>query len=169
NHTSPLDIPALLIAIPDLRFVMAADLLSGSFLAVAGRCLGLEAVDRRRPTTGARQLARLAGRFGNGPLAIFPEGGIVPARQGSRFHAGAFSLAIAAGAVVVPVAIHRAAERLAPRARLRVVPGPVLVEILDPIPVGGLGRGVRRHLRDQAEEAIQCPRDGTSAAASSGV
>jgi len=154
NHSSPLDIPALIIAIPDLRLVMAADLLPGALRRVARRAFGLESVDRRHPIQGVRELAALADRFGTGPLAIFPEGAIAPAGQRLEFKTGAFSLAVGAGVAVVPVAIHHTAERLPPRGALRLTSGAIVVEILEPIEPGCTGRLDRRRMRDLAEAQI---------------
>src|SRR5579884_479215 len=160
NHSSLLDIPALMIAIPNLRLVMAADLLPGALRRLARRAFGLETVDRRRPTRGVRDLALLADRFGSGPLAIFPEGAIAPAGRQGDFKAGAFALAVKAGVAVVPVAIHHTAKRLPPGAALRVSSGPVVVEVLETIESCVVGHIDRRRLRDLVEDRVSAAMGG---------
>lgn len=169
NHSSPLDIPVLLLAVPDLRFVMAADLLPSPLRALARRCLGMATVDRRRPREGVRDLDRLAAGFGPGPLAIFPEGGIAPTARRTPFKTGPFDLAIQAGVPLVPIAIHDTALRLPPRGALRVRSGPVMVEVLDAIDTGELDRHHRRALRDGVQARIEAALGGGSSAKQPGL
>jgi len=154
NHSSPLDVVVLAIAEPDLRFVMASDLLPGAARAVVERVLGMASVDRRDPARGLGDLRRLATRFGAGRYAIFPEGAIAPAGGRLAFKTGPFDLALRAEVPLVPVAIHGTSACLAPRGRLLVRPGVITVEYLDPVPTAGLGVRDRRTLRDRTEAAL---------------
>jgi len=70
------------------------------------------------------------------------------------FKSGPFVLAIQSARAVLPVAIRGASASLAPRAQLRLRPGLVTVEVLDPIPVSGLGLGDRKALREATRGAI---------------
>ncbi len=154
NHSSPLDIPAMLVARPDIRFLAAADLFGNPLLAIAMRALETVPVDRRDGAAARRQLAKLAADGGDLRLAVFAEGRIAPAERRLPFKWGAFALAIGTGASVVPVAIHNTGDLLPPGGRLALRPGRVTVEFLAPIPTTGLGRADREYLRHQTEEAV---------------
>jgi 1-acyl-sn-glycerol-3-phosphate acyltransferase len=154
NHSSALDIPALLVALPDVRFVAAADLYRNRLLALALRALGSVPVDRRDPRAAAAQLGALARSGTPLCLVVFPEGGIPPAGERRRFKSGAFALAIDTGATVVPVAIAGTDRALPPRAALAVRPGTVTIDLLAPIATDGLTVRDRKALRDQANDAV---------------
>ena len=108
NHSSPMDIPALLWADPDVRFMAAADLFRIPLLAAAMRSVGTVPIDRKDHDRARDQLDRLVdarSRGFGGSIAIFAEGGIAPAGTHLPFKSGAFSLAIRTATPVVPVAI----------------------------------------------------------------
>lgn len=157
NHASPMDIPALLLADPEVQFVAAQDLYRIPLLAPAMRALGTLSVDRRDRAHGRRQLEDLAdgGTIGStGDLAIFAEGAIAPAGTRLPFRSGAFRLAIRSGRPVAPVALHGTDAVLAPGGRLTVRPGVVTVEFLDLVPTVGLDLDDHRVLRDHVEQVI---------------
>jgi 1-acyl-sn-glycerol-3-phosphate acyltransferase len=154
NHSSPLDIPAVLTACEDVRFLAAAELFRIPLLAGAMRALGTEPIDRRHPAHAYQELAQLAAVGGPRRLAIFAEGGIAPAGQRLPFKNGAFVLAIETGSAVVPVAIHGTADLLAPHARFAIRPGTITVELLDPIPTSGLTHDDREGLRDRVQALV---------------
>ncbi|HET6793578.1 MAG TPA: lysophospholipid acyltransferase family protein [Acidimicrobiales bacterium] len=154
NHSSPLDIAALVLAYPEIRFVAAADLYRIPLLRGAMRALGTVPVDRHRPRQGRQDLLALVASGAPPLLAIFPEGGIPPAGRRRPFKTGAFALAIDTGALVVPVAIRGTAELLPPGAAFGLRPGEVTVALLDPIDTFGLGPHDRRTLRDRAQSAV---------------
>ena len=60
NHSSPMDIPALLVACPDVRFVAAAELFRIPLLAAAMKALDTISLERRDPEVARRQLAAFA-------------------------------------------------------------------------------------------------------------
>lgn len=157
NHSSPLDIPALLVARPDVRFVAAADLFGNRVLAAAMRALGTIEIDRRNARNARRQLAELAAVTEAGRplcLAVFPEGGIAPRGRRLPFKSGAFLVAIETGATVVPVVITGTADLLPPGGRMAVRAGTVTIELLEPIPTDGMVTRDRKALRDRAEAAL---------------
>ena len=164
NHSSPMDIPALLWADRDVRFMAAADLFHIPLLAAAMRALRAVPIDRRDRDRADRQVDDLVQevRAGyTGAIAIFAEGGIAPFGQRLPFKSGAFSLAIRTGSPVVPVVIHGSDRVLRPRGRLLVRPGLVTVEFLDAIETVGLTFDDRQVLGDHVRDLI-C---GTVAAA----
>jgi 1-acyl-sn-glycerol-3-phosphate acyltransferase len=154
NHASPIDIPALLMALPDVHFLAAADLYRIPLLSSAMRALDTTPIDRHTPTVARHQLREIAARPGPLCLAVFPQGGIAAAGEHRRFKSGAFELAIAAGATVVPVVIRGAARVLPSRAQLGVRPGVVRIGVRPPISTEHLTAADRRALRDRAEMAV---------------
>lgn len=153
NHSSPLDIPAMLVADPAAIFVAGADLFKIPLLAAAMRAMGTVAVDRR--SRNRTELHLPAGVASDDlSLVVFPEGGIAPSGQRRAFHRGAFALAIQHHALVVPVAIHHSAEALPPRSRLGVRPATVTIEFLHPIPTTALTHADRHRICEQAERRI---------------
>jgi len=157
NHSSPMDIPALLFALPSIRFLAAADLFRIPLLASAMRALGTQPIDRRDHDRSQRQLDALVAdrRAGDGfDLAIFPEGGIAPAGVRLPFKSGAFTLAIRTTSAIVPVAIHGTDAVLRPKGRLLVRPGVVTIEFLDGIATDGLTLDDRHVLRDHVQDLV---------------
>lgn len=148
NHTSPVDIPALLVARADLRFVAAAELFDVPLLGSAIRALGSVPVVRRRDA----HLPELAGA---GPVVVFAEGGIPEPGILPRFETGAFVLAIRAAVPVVPVTIHGSAAVLPRGARIWARPGLIRVEYHEPIPTSGLTLADRKALRDRTERVVR--------------
>ena len=157
NHSSPMDIPVLLWARPDVQFMAAADLFRIPLLASAMRALGTVPIDRRDHDHAQRQLGDLVEmrrRGTSGDVAVFAEGGIAPLGTRLPFKSGAFTLAIRTGSPVVPVAINGSGTVLRPRGRLLVRPGVVTVEFLDPVPTTGLSLDDRHALRDHVESVV---------------
>lgn len=152
NHSSLLDVPALLVVLPDARFLAAADLYRFPLLSSALRALGSVPLDRRHPKEGRRQIAELAVTGLEGTIVVFPEGAI-PQEGRLRFKTGAFELAASAGLAVCPVAIVGSAAVVPPGGHLRVNPGRVVVRLLAPIAATDETHA-RRGLRDQAEAAV---------------
>ena len=157
NHSSPMDIPALLLADADVRFMAAEDLFRIPLLASAMRALDTVPIDRRDSDHAHRQLDALVAHDPDGPgtdLVVFPEGGIAPLGERLPFKSGAFSLAIRSGSAVVPVAICGTDQVLPPRGRLAVRPGVVTVEFLDAIDTAGLTLDDRHVLRDHVQDLV---------------
>ena len=157
NHSSPLDIPAVLVACPQVRFIAAAELFRIPLLAAAMRALRTVPLERRDPAVAREQLAALVEepegtRTSN--LVIFPEGAIAPRGTQLPFKGGAFALAIQTGIPIVPVAIHRSADVLAPHGRLAVRPGVVTVELLDAVSTTGLTVEDRGALRNEVRDIV---------------
>ena len=153
NHSSPLDIAALLAVEPDVTFVAAAELFRVPLLAAAMRALRTVPVDRRSRT--GVHLALPAGLAGPAlALTVFPEGGIAPPGRRLPFRRSPFALAVEHGATLVPVAIHSSERVLPPRSALGVRPGTVTVEFLPPIATAGRSMADRGALCEMAEHRI---------------
>ncbi|HET9731717.1 MAG TPA: lysophospholipid acyltransferase family protein [Acidimicrobiales bacterium] len=150
NHSSFLDIAALLVADDAVIFVAGADLYRIPLLAGAMRALGTVPIDRR--SGGGVHLALPETTVPDGlRLVVFPEGGISPAGQRRSFRRSAFALAIECGATVVPIAIHGSAAVMSRRDKLALRPGRITVEFLRAIPTDGMTMDDRHALTATAE------------------
>lgn len=87
-------------------------------------------------------------------LVMFPEGGIAPTAEVEPFKTGAFVVAIQSGVPVIPVAITGSSAVLPRKGRLRLRPGTVRVELLDPIPTDGLDIDDRTDLARRARARV---------------
>jgi 1-acyl-sn-glycerol-3-phosphate acyltransferase len=155
NHSSLMDIPAMLVACPGVRFVAAAELFRIP-LATAMRALDTIPLERRDPEVARRQLAAFARTesAGRSRILIFPEGGIASSGERLAFKSGAFALAIETGVPVVPIAICGTDDVLPPRGRLVVRPGKVRVRVLEPVSAEGLGMDQRVAFRDSVRQSL---------------
>ena len=154
NHTSPMDIAALLVARPDARFVAAAELFRIPLLGAAMRALGTVPIERGDATASRHRVTALSRPEPGRRLVMFPEGGIAPSSEVLPFKTGAFVVAINSGAPVVPVAISGAAAVLPPHGHLRIRPGTVHVDLLDPVPTTGLTTVNRAELSARTRSAV---------------
>ena len=152
NHSSPADIPAMLAAVSDARFLAAAELFRIPLLGWAMRAMGSVPINRSRPRDAQRQLD---GTPSEGSVVVFAEGGIPAEHERVRFKTGAFVLAIETRRAVVPVSIHGAADVLPRGRRLRVLPGVVTVQLHEPIATTGMTLADRKMLRDSTEHAVR--------------
>ncbi len=139
NHTSYMDIPALLAAIPhQFRFFAKKGLyripLLGTHLNRAGH-LPVDRTNARDSLKSMSEGARIVREQGTSVL-LFPEGGRSPV--GLRaFKEGAAYIAIKAGVPVVPIAIVGMREKL-PMHSIHLRSGNVTVRVGDPIPTEGM-------------------------------
>ena len=154
NHTSPMDIAALLVARPGVRFVAAAGLFRIPLLGGAMRALGTVPIERGDAASAHARVTALSRPEPGRELVMFAEGGIAPTAEVLPFKTGAFVVAIHSGAPVVPVAISGAADVLAPRGHLRIRPGTVHVDLLDPVPTAGLSTVNRTDLSARTRSAV---------------
>lgn len=164
NHRSHFDIAVLIAALPGARFAAKKELFADRALGPPMRALGMIPIDRDDPTAARRALDEAATPKGRrASVVIFPEGTRAPAGEMLPFKGGAFVFAIQAQAPVVPVAIHNTAEVMPAHGYLSILGGPVVVEVLDPLPTAGLGLEDRNNLKEQAGkvlvEALR-PQDG---------
>jgi 1-acyl-sn-glycerol-3-phosphate acyltransferase len=165
NHSSPLDIAAMLFVVPEVRFLASAELFRVPLLSAAMRGMRTIPIERRDRQTARRQLDGLVdtvASMSDFKIVIFPEGGIPAAGARFPFKAGAFELAIRIGAPILPVAIHGSAAVLPPKSRLGVRPGKVCIQALGPISTDGLTLEDLSGVRGEAERAILAALDVTA-------
>ena len=154
NHSSPLDIAAMLIARPDVRFAAAAEWFDVPLLGGAVRALGSVPVDRSNPRAARTEMARLVESDEPFSLVVFAQGGIPESGEPFAFKTGAFQLAIDAKALVVGVAISGAGRVLPRGHKVLVKPGVVRVRVLEPVATAGMTPRDRKALRTTTEVAV---------------
>jgi 1-acyl-sn-glycerol-3-phosphate acyltransferase len=134
NHSSYLDVPALLAAIPaEFRFVAKRELARAPLIGAVirkARHLTVDRVDLSRGVADAEYITRVL-RQGTSVL-FFPEGTFVRASGILPFRLGAFKAAVEARCPVVPVGL-RGTREILPAYRWLPRRGPITVTIGAPI------------------------------------
>jgi 1-acyl-sn-glycerol-3-phosphate acyltransferase len=156
NHASAADIPILFGNLPfQFRVIAKESLFRIPILGWCMRLAGYISIDRSNPRKAVKSLKRAAQRLQTGlPVLVFPEG--TRSRTGAlqRFTAGAFLLAIEAGAPVVPVGISGSFDILV-KGSMRVRPGvQIHVHIGSPIDTRGYKTRDRDRLAEEAHAAV---------------
>jgi 1-acyl-sn-glycerol-3-phosphate acyltransferase len=139
NHSSFLDIPAILSRLPyQFRFFAKKGLYRIPFLGTHLRRAGHLPVDRSSPRASLKSMTeggRLIAERGVSVL-LFPEGG--RSLDGLReFRDGAAYIAIKAGVPLVPIALV-GMRPLLPMGSIHIRRGKVVLRVGDPIPTAGL-------------------------------
>lgn len=156
NHSSYMDIPALLARIPfQFRFFAKKGLYKIPFLGWHLHRAGHLPVDRSNARNSLKSMsegARIVAERGVSVL-LFPEGGRT--KVGLReFKEGAAYIAIKAGVPVVPVAIAGLRELL-PMGSIHLRKGEAVVRVGQPIPTAGMKSGDREELTRKLHGEIQ--------------
>lgn len=153
NHQSALDIPVLYAGLSrPLCFIAKKELFMIPFFGWGIAAMGHVSIDRSSARKARESLARGVERLKRNSfsLILFPEGTrSVDGRLGV-FKQGSFALAIEAGVTVVPLAVRKAMERLQKKSLL-VRPGPVYLDICDPILNTG---SIKGELAEKVRDAI---------------
>jgi 1-acyl-sn-glycerol-3-phosphate acyltransferase len=156
NHSSYMDIPALLSQLPQsFRFFAKKGLYKIPFLGWHLRWAGHLPVDRSNARNSLRSMSEGARVIASKRVSVllFPEGGRSP--HGLReFKEGAAYIAIKAGVPVVPLAIVGMRELL-PMDSIHIRSGEVVVRVGSPIPTAGLKLADRERLTERLHEAIR--------------
>ncbi|HMD69967.1 MAG TPA: lysophospholipid acyltransferase family protein [Bryobacteraceae bacterium] len=141
NHSSFLDIPAILSRLPyQFRFFAKKSLYRIPFLGWHLRWAGHLPVDRGNARASLKSMSEGARRVAQAHVSmlIFPEGGRSRPEQGLReFKEGAVYIAIKAGVPLVPVALVGLRDLL-PMGSGHIHSGKVTLRIGEPIPTAGL-------------------------------
>lgn len=155
NHRSHFDIAVLIATLPGARFAGKKELFSDPGLGPPLRALGMIPIDRDDPSAARRALDEAAASVGSMiSVVVFPEGTRAPAGEMLPFKSGAFVFAIQAQAPIVPIAVHNTANVMPAHGYLSILGGPVVLEILDPIPTAGMTPDDRNHLKDQVRKTL---------------
>jgi acyl carrier protein len=107
NHCSYLDSVFIAALLPDPhRFVAKSELKQVPVLRSCLRRLGTLFIERFAPMQSVAEVGRLEGEIARGhPLVVFPEGTFTRAPGLQPFHLGAFQVAVASGAAIVPITV----------------------------------------------------------------
>jgi 1-acyl-sn-glycerol-3-phosphate acyltransferase len=147
NHTSFMDIPALLANLPpQFRFFAKQGLFQIPFLGTHLKRAGHLPVDRSSVRASLRSMSEGARVIAERHVSVllFPEGGRAP--EGLReFKEGAAYIAIKAGVPAVPIAI-LGMRPLLPMGSIHIRRGTARVRVGDPIPTASLKLADRERL-----------------------
>jgi len=141
NHSSHLDGPAVVIALPvGVYFVIKKELSKIPVWGFAARKAGFIAIDRGKSQEAQATLNAAVESIRQGKhVLIFPEGTRAHDDSMARFKKGGFHLAIQAAVPILPVSINHS-RGLLPRGRSFPIPGEVEVCIGPPNQPEGLGK-----------------------------
>jgi 1-acyl-sn-glycerol-3-phosphate acyltransferase len=169
NHASTLDIFVLFGHLPvDFRIVYKKSLSLLPFVGWAIRLGGHLPIDRSHPFRARRSLDEAARRIrGGASVVLFPEGTRSPDGSVRPFRRGSFSLAIAAGAPVVPVSLV-GVKSVVPRGLPSLRSGTVRVVLHPPIPVAGRTPDEAEALAEEVRTVVArgCAGEGARASSS---
>ena len=155
NHASHVDSLALAVSIPHpLHWVFKKEL---SKIPVFGWALlssGQIMVDRRNAVQSRSALSDAAAALtGNNSVLIYVEGTRSKDGRLQPLKKGGFHIALQAGLPIVPVRISGSRD-IIPSGSLRVRPGPVVVELFDPVPVAGKAEADVPELMARVRDAL---------------
>jgi 1-acyl-sn-glycerol-3-phosphate acyltransferase len=155
NHTSSADAPAVVWAIPRrIAILLKRSLFKFPIVGLAFRLAHFIPVDRFDRDSAINSLEKATGSLRNGQsFLIYPEGTRSPDGRLQRFKKGTAVMAIKAGVTIVPVACS-AAHRVMERRKLKITPGGILVEFLDPINAADYSPEQRDALTERLHDAI---------------
>jgi 1-acyl-sn-glycerol-3-phosphate acyltransferase len=155
NHSSYMDIPALLARLPhQFRFFAKKGLFQIPFLGWHLRRAGHLEVDRSSPRASLKTMsqgARIVRERGVSVL-LFPEGGRSPHAL-REFKEGAAYIAIKAGVPAVPIALV-GMRRILPMGSIHIRAGRATLRVGDPIPTKGLTIADRAALNQRLYEEV---------------
>jgi 1-acyl-sn-glycerol-3-phosphate acyltransferase len=156
NHESAWDAPSIVAGLSGLvlRHVAKAEIMRIPIFGHALRLTGNVTVTRMQTELDASRLRQaMARRDPNASVVFFAEG--TRSRDGAlhAFKLGAFATALEWRLPILPVAI-AGTYAIWPKGTLRLRPGPVVLEVGEPIPLHGLSFDDRRALRDRVHEIV---------------
>jgi 1-acyl-sn-glycerol-3-phosphate acyltransferase len=154
NHESNLDPIVHLRVMPfSVRAIAARELFGIVVLGRLMRMIGMIEVDRDNPNFDRIDSAASRSIAAGHSVLVYPEGRVSPDGSIREFKDGAFVIAAANQAPVLPVAIH-GTRRIWPPGRPRIRRGQVRITVGQPLATINLARHDVAGLRDQAREVI---------------
>jgi len=154
NHQSNLDpMVHLRVLPPRLRVLAKREMFRIWPLGPAMRAAGMIEVDRDSPDYGQIDQAAARSLAAGHSLLVYPEGTTSPDGTIGAFKDGAFIVAVASQAQLLPVTID-GTRRIWPPGRTAIHGGQVHVVIGNPLPTGSLTHHDIPRLREQAHDVI---------------
>lgn len=162
NHSSYLDIPVMLAAIPQpIRFLAKASLFTIPIFGWGLKAAGFVPVDRKNRSKAVASFDLATSRIERGnSLVIFAEEGRSREREMMPFQRGAFLLAIKSRLPIVPVGLVGTYDALPP-GRFTLQPGEVEVKLAPPIEVEGMSVRAKDELIERTRNRICDLLEGT--------
>jgi len=157
NHTSNMDVPAILACTPEpIRFIAKHQLSRIPFFGWAAKRMGHVFIDRENKQGASRAIRRRIelGLDGIG-LFFFAEGTRSTTSALLPFKKGAAIAAIESGLDCVPIGVAGAQQVLAPKGLSLLRPGPIAVVFGAPIPVAGHTLGERDLLVAEQRKGVE--------------
>lgn len=134
NHTSSADAPAVVWAIPRrIAILLKRSLFDWPIVGQAFQLAHFIPVDRFNRDSAIESVEKATESLRNGQsFLIYPEGTRSPDGRLQDFKKGAAVMAIKSGVPIVPIACS-GAHRVMEKRKLKITPGEILVEFLEPI------------------------------------
>jgi len=156
NHQSNFDIPVLVGHLrTQFRWIAKAELFRIPILGRGMKGAGYIGIDRSDRESAIESINQAAGNIARGvSVMIFPEG--TRSRDGRLrpFKKGGFILAVDAGVQIVPIVI-RGTFPIMPKSGLRVRPGPVFIDVLEPVATEDYTRETKDELLVRIRQIMQ--------------
>jgi 1-acyl-sn-glycerol-3-phosphate acyltransferase len=155
NHTSAIDGPTVVGAIPRrIAILLKESLFRWPVVGRAFLSARFIPVDRKSRESAMSSLDKTTVAMRNGQsFLIYPEGTRSPDGRLQAFKKGAITMAINAGVYIVPVACS-GAHRVMEKGSLKLTPGEILVEFLDPIDASKYTIARRDELNRKVHDAL---------------
>jgi len=155
NHTSTVDAPAVVAAIPRrIAILLKQSLFRYPIVGQAFRLAHFIPVDRSKQESAIASLEKaIEAMRGGQSFLIYPEGTRSPDGRLQEFKKGAVVMAIKAGAPIVPIACS-GAHRIMRKRSLEIHPGEILVEFLAPIDASQYTFEEREQLNAAVHDAL---------------
>jgi 1-acyl-sn-glycerol-3-phosphate acyltransferase len=155
NHTSSADAPAVVGAIPRrIAVLLKESLFKWPIVGQAFTLARFIPVDRKDRESAIASVEKAADAMREGQsFLIYPEGTRSPDGRLQEFKKGAFVLAIKAGVPIVPV-LCSGAHRVMAKRSLKIYPGKILVEFLEPIDASKYSLEERDALNQRVHDAM---------------
>jgi len=155
NHTSSADAPAVVGAIPRrIAVLLKASLFKWPIVGQAFTLARFIPVSRKERDSAIASVEKAAEAMRAGQsFLIYPEGTRSPDGRLQEFKKGAVVLAIKAGVPIVPV-LCSGAQRIMAKRSLKIQPGEILVEFLEPIDASPYTWEERAALNQRVHDAM---------------
>jgi len=155
NHTSSADAPAVVGAIPRrIAILLKASLFKYPIVGQAFLLARFIPVKRGERDSALEGLEKAIESLRSGQsFLIYPEGTRSPDGRLQEFKKGAVVMAIKAGVPIVPIACS-GAHRVIKKRSLKIYPGEIVVEFLEPIDASGYSYEQRDELNRRVHDAL---------------